>query len=197
MSKITRSDVYVRDEKGGAWFDEFLHSFAGEKESSVYDVINAIHDKKADTVQSVVDDYRKQVGLDSLANDDDDGLKTVASTNKISLSMRHSYLLSTADVVSDIEDNPKLKEDIRSLCEYSGGNKGTHSIINYLRNELGTEVVKYSNDDLVKYIEEVKGEYRDDHDDDQVSAGEVGIDVDDNNSEDNIADYITHGKGGM
>jgi hypothetical protein len=72
MSKITRSDIYVRSEKGGEWFDDFLHSLAETKESSYQEIIDAISYKKSETVQGVVDKYREMVGLDTVASDADD-----------------------------------------------------------------------------------------------------------------------------
>lgn len=72
MSKITRSDVYARDERGGSWFEDFLESFAQEKEAYTQEIMNAIHNKKSQSVQGIVDQYREMVGLDSVANTDDD-----------------------------------------------------------------------------------------------------------------------------
>lgn len=192
MTKITRSDVYVRSEKGGEWFEDFLQSLAEDKEGSVRDVVDAIQHKKSETVQSVVDEYRKMVGLDSIANSEDSSIIATASSRP--LSIRHAQALESDGVISEIEQDSKLKEDVRSLCEHSGGNKNTHAIINFLREKLGRELVSYSDEDLVEYIEEMKKGYQEEPEEQHGNVGKVGIDVEDH-PEDNAADYITHGKG--
>jgi hypothetical protein len=106
------------------------------------------------------------------------------------LSVRHKR----ANIVSEIEKDQKIREDVRSLCEHSGGTKNTHSIISFLRDKLGKELVRYSDEDLVKYIEGIKKEYYEDQESPNVDVGRVGVDTEDH-PEDNAADYITHGKG--
>jgi hypothetical protein len=194
MSKITRSDVFVRDEKGGAWFEEFLRSLAEEKEGSVQDVIDAIQYKKSETVQGVVEEYRKMVGLDTIEASDEKEL--VSQAGQRPLSVRHAKMLEgpEEDIIALIEKDPALREDIRSLCEHSGGTKNTLSIINHLREKMGKDLVSYSNSDLIKYIEEAKKKFRGDTEEQSVDAGRVGTDTEDH-PEDNAADYITHGKG--
>lgn len=191
MSKVTRNDIFVRSERGAEWFNDFLESFAKDSEGSTKDILDAIQDKRNQTVQGVVDKYRKMVGLDiqSDENNNDDSIKAKAHRP---LSIRHAKPLENIVVV--IENDPKLKEDIRSLCEHSGGTKNTHSIINYLRNKLGKDIVSYSNDDLIKYIEEAKKEYQEDKEKSNIDVGRVGTNTEDY-PEDNVADYITHGKG--
>lgn len=185
--KIYRNDIYVRSESGGAWFNEFLHSLAETKESSYQELIDAINYKKSETVKGVVDEYRKMVGLDRVESSSDN------SSECRSLSVRHAKILDN-DIVSIIEKDPKLREEIRSLCEHSGGTKNTHSIIDHLRGKLGKELVSYSNSDLVDYIEKAKKEYQGDVEEQSADVGRVGIETEDN-PEDNVADYITHGKG--
>lgn len=190
--KINRSDVFIRDEKGGKWFEEFLQSFAEEKEGSTREVIDAIQHKKSETVQGVVEEYRKMVGLDSAASSEDGNIVVTASVRP--LSIRHAQELNATNVISEIEQDPKLIEDMRSLCEHSGGTKNTHAIINFLRGKLGKELVRYSDKDLVEYIESMKRGYQEEFEEQRGNAGKVGIDVEDH-PEDNAADYITHGKG--
>jgi hypothetical protein len=276
MTKINRSDIFVRDEKGPTWFNDFLESLAEEKESSVQDVIDAIQYKRSETVQGVVDEYKKMVGLNSIVED----IKVEASTerplyeehidltkeeftnrvtigevednvsdpvtyeevenylltnddwiaqqdeeiqNKVvketfeaieimqrmhrrrrerkstasfhPISVRHARMLDEKqDALSVIEKNPKLREDIRSLCEHSGGTKNTHSILNHLREKLGKDLISYSDSDLIEYIEKAKKEYQGDTEEQSADVGRVGTDTEDH-PEDNAADYITHGKG--
>jgi len=275
--KITRNDIYVRSEKGADWFNEFLQSFAETKESSYQDLLDAINYKKSETVQGVVEEYRKMVGLDSIgasenkinskasikrplyeehadltkiedeferpnygemldalpdsATRDDvaeflltkddwltqqdealqdeiideaygvisimkkmDRRKRERRSNYHPLSIRHAMPLEVEDVVSAISKDPNLMEDIRSLCEHSGGTKNTHSIIRHLREKLGKQLVSYSDSDLIEYIEKAKKEYQSEKEEKSTDIGRVGTDTEDH-PEDNDADYITHGKG--
>jgi len=299
MSKITRNDIYVRSENGGGWFDEFLRSLAEEKESSVQDVIDAIQYKRSETVQGVVDKYRKMVGLDNIKayeNETDlevkasmfekvyrNSPKTLELKNKIDefadslanwnlkydefpsinkwvdknmddfpygqdevieylgnvmssrsqsywdtsvegrthpdkkklmavladlagdegktaascrpLSIRHAKIMDDKkDIILIIDKDPKIREDIKSMCEHSGGTKNTHSIINHLREKLGKDLISYSDNDLIDFIEKVKKEYQGDTEEQSADVGKVGTDIEDH-PEDNAADYITHGKG--
>ena len=68
MTKITRSDVYIQSEKGADWFQEFLETYAENKEAYTQELMNVIQDKRGNTVQGVVDHYREMVGLDSLSS---------------------------------------------------------------------------------------------------------------------------------
>lgn len=190
--KIYRNDIYVRSEQGPEWFNDFLRSLAEEKEGSTQDIIDAIQYKKSETVQGVVEEYRKMVGLDNIkASSDKPELVLKAGRP---LSIRHAVPFKSEDIVSAIEKDPKLKEDIRSLCRHSGGTKNTHAIINHLREKLGKHLVSYSDSDLIKYIEKAKEEYQDDTEEQSIDIGRVGTDTEDH-PEDNVADYITHGKG--
>lgn len=95
------------------------------------------------------------------------------------------------DVVVIIEQDPKLKSNIHSLCQHSGGHRNTLSIINFLRNILGNDLVSFSDDDLKKYIEDIKKKYKTELEEDNVDIGLVGLD---DNDDDKVADYIEHGK---
>jgi len=285
--KINRNDIFVRDESGPSWFNEFLHSFAEQKEGSAVDILNAIQKKKSETVQGVVERYREMVGLDIVADADDKntvknagevdqnymshlkpgkyiaeeegfmrdvetgerapaylddivckdcnekmplGVKKSAAgyflgrscncgpysresgyfgtredaenelkfyqnptrleANIRPLSIRHAKEL---DAVSLITNDPKIVQDIESLCEHSGGTKNTHSIINYLREKLGKDI-SYSDKDLAKYIEDVKKKYMEQTEDLNNDVGRIGLDNEEN-PDDAAADYIEHGKG--
>ena len=95
---------------------------------------------------------------------------------------------------SKIKQDPQAADDVRSLCEHSGGTKNTHAIISFLRGKLGKELIQYSDKDLVKYIEDTKKMYREDTEAPSLDVGRVGVDTEDN-PEDNEADYMAHGKG--
>ncbi len=91
MTKISRNDIYVRDERGADWFNDFLQSFAKEKPASVQDILNAILNKKTETVESVVQSYREQVGLDIINSAEEDPVTIKqASVNFRPLSLRHA-----------------------------------------------------------------------------------------------------------
>jgi len=100
----------------------------------------------------------------------------------------------TQSVIVLIEKDPKIKSDIHSICEHSGGHRNTLSIVNFLRDILGKELVSFSDGDLKEYIESIKKEYKNDLDDQDVDAGLIGLKDED---EDKTADYIEHGKGNM
>lgn len=192
--RITRSDIYIRDEKGGDWFEEFLNSYA-KKESNAQDVLDAMNQKRGETVESVVEQYRKMTGLDSDASEEHDGLTATASTQP--LSMRHAHMMQEpqSEVVILIEKDPEIKADIESICEHSGGTKETHAILNFLRERLGRELVSFSDEDLSKYIEDIKGKYYEEKHEPRGNIGRVGTESEDS-PEDDAADYMTHGNRG-
>jgi ATP-dependent DNA ligase len=117
----------------------------------------------------------------------------MAVSKKLFLSKRAAE--EAKSVVVLIEENPKIKSDVHSICEHSGGHRDTVSIINFLRNMLGKEVVSFSDGDLKEYIESVRKKYQKDLQEPDVDAGLVGLD--DTKHEDNTADYIEHGKASM
>ena len=98
------------------------------------------------------------------------------------------------DIVELFEKNPEIKNMIDSFCQHSGGTKSTNSIINRLREKLGNELVRFSDKDLINYIEERKHHYKEHLSEDSSSfeVGMVGTDPGET-YEDNVADYITHG----
>lgn len=83
MSSFSRDDVYMRGEPGASWFNEFLNEFAKEKAKSctTVDLVNAIYDRKPDSVNNIIKKYRDAVGLDLLTESDKKhlGLKVSAS----------------------------------------------------------------------------------------------------------------------
>lgn len=108
------------------------------------------------------------------------------------ISKRHK--LAASNIVQLIEQHPDIIRDIDSLCSHSGGHKPTHSIINFLREKLGRELISYSDKELIDYIEGKKFQYKDTcHHRQQYDAGSVGI-KQDNQADDQIADYYTHAK---
>lgn len=196
MEKITRSDVYARDEKGPAWFSDFLYNFAQSQESPQPTILDAITSKKGETVQGVVNKYREMVGLDALAEIEEE-LGGKVATASAPISIRQAKEKDKKEVVLIIEeDQPELKSDIESLCEHSGGHKDTHAIIKFLRDELGSELVSFSDKDLIDYINDIKGKYVSDTDEQRADMGRVGTD-DEVKREDDVADYVAHSTGDM
>lgn len=196
MSKITRSDVFMKSEKGGDWFDDFLESLAAEnKEAYTQEIIDTITNTKANTVEGVVSQYREMVGLDTIANDKDAEIKATASS---SISIRQAKEKDDEDVnvVLMIEDDPRLKSNVESMCEHSGGTKDTHSILSFLREELGNELVSFSDQELIDYIKDIKEQYHT-HNEDCADGieGKVGLEGG-NEYSDDTAEYMkNNGKG--
>ena len=197
MTKVTRNDLFVRDENGPDWFNEFLRSFSNSKPSTVNDILEAITNKKGETVESVVQSYREQVGLDALSQPEDtDNIKTSTTKQASSvrpLSIRHAQE-ENKSVVEMIESSPELRSAVDSFCEHSGGTKNTHSIIRFLRDRLGKNAVSYTDEELLDYIEQRKDRFRKDiKEDNKVDFGLVGTDAQED-YEDNVADYTSHGE---
>lgn len=196
MSKITRSEVFARGERGPEWFQDFLYNLSQTKESSTQDILEAINGKRGETVQGVVDKYKEMVGLDSVAQADDDETEKVATAStKPEISIRQAKE-EEPTVVMIIEEEPNLKGDVESICEHSGGHKDTYAIIRFLRDQLGSDLVSFSDKDLIDYIGDIKKEYLDDVDEPRGNAGRVGMD-DEPEREDNLADYVAHGTGNL
>lgn len=114
---------------------------------------------------------------------------------KMKTAIRKISIRQVENIIDVLNNNPELKEIIDSFCINSGGTKNTHSIINYLRKKLGNNLVRFSDKDLIKYIEERKENFKDHHSNDFAAhdVGRVGIDVEENYG-DQVADYYSHGK---
>lgn len=193
MSIVSRNEIYVKAERGGDWLNEFLRIYAEMKPqpSSIDDILRAITDKRGETVESVVQKYREQTGLDALSNDEPAQIKTASFTP---LSIRHANLNASQSVLTVIQNDPSIQKAIDSLCEHSGGNKSTHAIINFLRNKLGKELVSYTDQDLIKYIEDRKKSFKKEEPaEDLADVGKAGLDSKENYGDD-VADYIQHGR---
>lgn len=198
MINVSRSDIYARDERGPAWFDEFLYSFSRSEESttegklSVQEILNAINNKRTETVDSVVQDYRKQVGIDLVQSSDDVHEQNIkrASANFRPLSIRHAE--KKVSVIDKIKSDPELVSAIESLCRHSGGTKKIQSLITFIRNHMG-DAVSFSDEGVVKYLNECKDKFRENIAPD-LNADHVGLVGTTNDStmdrDDDIADYI-------
>ena len=105
------------------------------------------------------------------------------------LSKRHASVEQSA--IDSIEADPDIKAIVISLCEHSGGTKNTHSIIQMLQEKLGKGVISYADEDLKKYIEEVKKPFRGEplKINEPKDAGKVGTEREDDAADD-IADYM-------
>jgi hypothetical protein len=198
MSIVSRSEIYVKAERGGDWLDEFLRIYSDMKTqpSSIDDILSAINNKRGETVESVLQKYREQTGLNAITsgNYEPNQTKTASFTP---LSIRHATINANPNnVLTVIQKDPTIQKAIDSLCEHSGGNKGTHSIINFLRNKLGKELVSYTDQDLIKYIEDRKKSFKKDEPvEDMADVGKAGLDGKEQYGDD-VADYIQHGQPG-
>jgi len=105
----------MRSERGPDWFHEFLeiYSQAADKPASVDDILNAINDKRSETVESVVADYRKQVGLDAFSQDDEQAQIKQASFTP--LSIRHAKLNEEDSIATDSHGEIAKIEDTKSM----------------------------------------------------------------------------------
>jgi len=195
MTKITRSDIFMRSEHGGAWFNDFLESFANNTPASVQEILNAINNKRTETVDSVVKSYREQVGLDTISSLEEDSEPTMHTKKSEAsfrpLSIRHANE-KTQSIVEQIKNDPKLQAAIDSHCEHSGGNKKTNSLIHFLREMLGGEV-SFSDDELRNYLEERRSHYKTEADPSESSeyVGRVGIDSNEEH-DDEVADFMRY-----
>lgn len=196
MSNVSRSDLYASDEKGPEWFNEFLRSFSGasDKPTSVQEILSAIEGKRTETVDSVVQDYRQQVGLDLVRSTDGNDEQNIkqASTNFRPLSIRHAE--EKGSVIDKIKSDPELVSAIESLCRHSGGTKKIQSLITFLREKLGNEI-SFSDDGVVEYLNECKDRFRENATPDMNAdyQGLVGT-TDDSaiDRDDDVADYIKY-----
>ena len=152
----------------------------------------------------MIDQYKDMVGLDSIASKTDNTAETSAISDPIRpLSVRHAEELEKEEeskneeepkhIILLIEQDPGLSADLHSLCRHSGGTKNTHSIMNFLREQLGNELVSYNDDKLIQYIDDVKKQYYHDTPEPDGEVGKIGLD-DLDNPEDDVADFIEHGK---
>jgi hypothetical protein len=111
MTKITRSDIFVRDEKGPEWFNDFLRSVSGSKTPNVLqDIVDAITNKKLQTVEGLVQNYREQVGLDIIGSIDDEEISKQASIKEASLlgpiaPMKLKKLENPDDILKNYDDS--------------------------------------------------------------------------------------------
>jgi len=94
-----------------------------------------------------------------------------------------------------ITNDPKLKEAIESFVRNSGGHKSTYSIINFLREKMGNELVRFTDEELKKYIEDRKEEFKQTKNQGDEDFADVGLVGTDSNEEyhDDVADYFNHG----
>lgn len=189
MTIVSRSDIYVRDERGPDWFNDFLHQLAGTEPSSVQEILSAIHNKRTETVESVVQSYRDQIGIDNLSFSEDEDLTKQASVKNRPLSIRHA--MDNKSVVQLIEDDQGLKAKIDSHCEHTGGTKNTEALISFLRTILGHQV-SFSDKELREYLEGRKNRFKD-HIPESSSedVGRIGTDSSEKHDDD-VADYMTH-----
>lgn len=196
MTKVSRNEIFVKAERGGDWLDDFVRIYSEMKDepTSIDEILGAINNKRSETIDSVMEKYREQAGLNALSGSEQMHVKTASTTP---LSVRHAALQGTPSAVSIIQKDPSVEKAIDSLCKHSGGTKSTHAIINYLRNVLGKELVSYTDKDLIKYIEDRKKAFRHEEPvEDMADVGMVGLEDDKDLYGDGVADYVQHGQPG-
>lgn len=186
MTVVSRSDMYAPDEKGADWFNEFMLKMSGHQSQSIQDIMNIITDKRGDTVDSVVQSYRDQVGLDIIA----DGSQVKEASFR-PLSVRHARMGTMESSLPKLKEDPDFVQDVDSFCEHTGGTKNTMSIIHYLRDKFGDELISFSDGDLKEYIESRKDKFHTDDKKDTYDVGRIGQDEQDEYSDD-MADYQAH-----
>lgn len=193
MTKVSRNDIYVRDENGPDWFTEFLRTYDINKSAyptSIQDIMGIITNRRGETVESIVKKYREQVGLDMVqSSDEDDQQVKNASYTTRPLSIRQAAEESTVD---KIKSDKGLQDALESLCKHSGGHKSIQALISFLRDELGPDV-SYSDEALKKYLTECKDKFMSqecEDKDDRSHVGLVGLDNANDIYEDDTADYI-------
>lgn len=190
MTVVSRSDVFVRSEKGGEWLEEFVHRMANQNPSTLQNIMDIITNQQGKSVSSVVEDYRKQVGMDAISQDDKNDEQIKNASNK-PLSIRHAKVQSARTILPELKKNPDIIKDIDSLCEHSGGTKNTLSIVNYLRSKFGKDIVSFSDQELKDYIEERKNMFYKGKSDETYDVGLVGQETQ-NDFHDDVADYQAH-----
>ena len=81
MSSFSRDDTYARPESGGEIFSELaaLLSKTSAADPSIQDLLNAINNKRSESVSDVVARYREQTGLDLVLSENE---ATVKVANK-------------------------------------------------------------------------------------------------------------------
>lgn len=120
MTKVSRNDIYIRDEKGPDWLQDFFTSLAGQKVSGIQDILDAINNKRNQTVESVVQSYREQVGLDILgSSEDEENIKEASIKNASELGpispMKLKKITSPEDMLKDHKE-----EDIVVQIKFDG-----------------------------------------------------------------------------
>ena len=181
---MKRDYTYARGEKGPDWFNEFLDSFARSSDNTTNDILSIINNKNGETVESMVRSYREQVGLDLIAQDDQELTKT-ADLKKISI--RHNDY-NDSNVVDMIKNDELIMAEIDSLCKHSGGHKSVYSLINHLRKFFGSDVVKLYDEELINFLQDKLDSYRVDDIEEFNDVGAIGVDPG-TEYNDNLAEY--------
>ena len=176
---FTRSDDFMKPEKGGEWFDDLLKQLATTTDQEITSIITGT---QMETVESLTEKYKEQVGLNLIAKEE---------SKVITASVKNKPLSKRAEVKKSIKDLPQVQQAVDSFCQHTGGTKSTHSIINNLRKMLGKENVSYTDQELLDYINERKKQfYTSDKEDMSHDIGAAGTDK---NYTDDAADYANRG----
>jgi hypothetical protein len=181
---IERSDEFIRSESGGETFQELFRLLTAQPNTQ--DLLNAINGKRTETVESLVQSYREQVGLDLITADEAElEVKTASIKKAKPISQRHK--LAEPKVLILLQQDPALLGEVESLCTHSGGHKSNHALIDLLRERLGKDDVSLSDPELHKFLDELKTRVKQPVEHHHHDPGAVGTRS--NSTEDNAADY--------
>lgn len=185
---FNRGDDHIKQEHGGETLDEFFRLLTAAS-NPTQELLNAINGKRTETVASLVQSYREQVGLDLVEANEAPEIKT-ASKKTCFLSKRHK----TASLQDLLQSNPEVAKDIDSFCSHSGGHKSTHAILHALRDKLGPDVISYSDQELIAYIESRKDQHRDCSHTSPGHFEEGAVGIGHEEPQDQLADYFKAGR---
>lgn len=107
MTKISRADIYARDEKGPSWFDEFLHSMAGHQQpSNIQEILEMINNTRGKSIDSVMQQYKEETGLNLInsALDDEPFTKSAAGLGPIS-PMKLNKLTNPEEILKNHDES--------------------------------------------------------------------------------------------
>jgi hypothetical protein len=125
MSSFSRDDTYARSESGGEVLGELFNllSKTSAADPSIQDLLNAINNKRGESVSDVVARYREQTGLDLVLSENEAtvkvaaGPKSVPETEHIQRSLHHwvqdwaAVMTAFTDLHNKLVDTDELLAD--------------------------------------------------------------------------------------
>jgi hypothetical protein len=193
---ISRSDLFPPSESGGEVFEELAKLLSKEAHpNTVQELLNAISNKRSESVSDVVARYREETGLDLVLSENEVTVKTASPGPKNEARFLSKRQKTASEAPTSILTDPKIVKDIESLCSCSGGHKSLHAIIESLRSTNHRNDISYTDPELNKFIEECQAKHKESCPDDSADTFEVGqIGTQQSNDEDRVADYFKSGR---